>query len=309
MLQALYNCRMSELYTIMRLGWNSCHVYLTNFSAFSAAYTAPLIASRLAAIDAAEALLDFQARSASQELARVVLVDSTPTLLSLFGQLKRYISYAYPANDWVIQWDAAGQGYYNEAAAYNWDSMGQMLNSMALFVSANSVTLLANNNMPAGWEANFLGVKASFDANHIAYESERQMTQVATEMKVQANNNCYVDMIAMFQDARFIGLTDAEKKQFVFANLLQLVSGAGMSGLKGTVTDAATLGTGVGGAVIDIVNLGISAVTAPDGTYSISGVPAGNYNIEVSAAGYQTLVTTATVNLGTISTIDFQLFI
>ena len=307
MLQAIYNCRMSELYTIARLGWANCKTLLTDFTAMSAQYNLALVAARRAEIDAAEALPDFQARTAAQELLRISLVDQLPAILGNFQLLKRYISYAFPANQYTVQIDAAGQGYYLEASSENWDSAIAMCVSAENYMTANSIALLANNNMPAGFQAAYLALIATFNSTYVAYETERLATLVDTETKVAANNQLYTNLISMFKDAQYISaFTDAQKQAFIFSKNLQLVSGAGLGGFGGTVTDATTLGAGVAGATVDIITLGITAVTQSNGTYSFNSVPAGTYTVEISAAGYQTQQTSVTIT-NAFSTIDFQL--
>lgn len=106
-----YKCRQSELYTILRLGWNSVTANLATFTAFSAAYTALLVTARQTAIDSAEALPDYQARNSIAELLRNDLVDLSPSILSAFQQLKRYIKHAFAPNDRQAMYDAAGLGY------------------------------------------------------------------------------------------------------------------------------------------------------------------------------------------------------
>jgi len=307
MKQAIYNCRMSELYTIARLGWANCNTLLADFTAMSAAYNLALTAARRAEIDAAELLPDFQARTAAQELLRISLVDQLPSILGNFQLLKRYISYAFPASQYQVQSDAAGQGYYLEASSENWDSAIAMCVSAENYMTANSVALLANSNMPIGFQASFVALMSTFQNTYVSFENERLATLVDTETKVAANNQLYTNLIAMFKDAQYISaFTEAQKQAFIFAKNLQLISGAGLGGFGGTVTDATTLGAGVAGATVDIITLGITAITQSDGTYTFPSVPAGTYTVEISAAGYQTQQTSVTITTA-YSTIDFQL--
>lgn len=307
MLQAIYNCKMSELYSIARMGWANCAALLPDFTAMSAQYNNALVVARRLEIDSAESLPDFQARTAAQELLRISLVGQLPAILQNFQLLKRYISYAFPANQFVVQIDAAGQGYYQEASAENWDSAIAMCVSADNYMTANSVALLANNNMPVAFQAAFSALMTTFQNTYIDFETERLQTLVDTETKVAANNQLYTNLIAMFRDAQYIAaFTPAQKQAFIFAKNLQLVSGAGLGGFGGTVTDGATLGAGIAGAMVDILTLGITAITQGDGTYTFPSVPAGTYTVEISAVGYQTQQTSVTIT-GAYSTIDFQL--
>lgn len=285
MVQALYNCRMSELYTILRAGWNACSVHLATFTAFSAAYTAPLIAARLADIDSAELLPDFQARNSIAQNLRTDLQVANNHCLLVFRQLQRYISYAFPASQYQAQSDAAGGIYYNEAQNENWDSTAAMLVSMTNFIAANSAALLANANMPATFQAKVVGFQGVFNDTHAHFIAAENDAFVATETKVLANNQCYEELITMFRDAKYLGFSTATMKQFTFSALLSLISSGGASILRGTVTDAIT-GLPIAGAVIDLTNLGVSVVSDVNGDYEFTSVPGGTYNVNCTASGY-----------------------
>lgn len=309
MVQALYNCRMSELYTILRAGWQACSVNLSVFTAFSAAYTAPLIAARLHDVNSAELLPDFQARNSIAQNLRVDLQRANNDCLLVFRQLQRYISYAFPANQYQAQSDAAGGIYYNEAQNENWDSTVAMLVSMTNFITANSAALLANTNMPAVFPAKVVAFAATFGGTHARFLAAENDAFVATETKVLANNQCYEELIAMFKDAKYLGFSPATMKQFTFSSLLSLISSGGASVLRGTVTDSVT-GLPVAGAVIDLTNLGVSVISDVNGNYEFTGVPAGTYNVNCTASGYVLFAGVVVVTVSTlavITTFDIQM--
>jgi len=285
MLQTLYNCRMSELYTILRLGWASCSANLSSFTAFSAAYTSGFVAAREAEIDAAELLPDYQARNSIAQNLRTDLITVNDRVLLYFKQLQRYITYAYPVAQHQAQYDAAGYAYYSEASNLNWDSSAAMLVSMTNFIAVNSVQLQATNNMPTTFEALVQNVKLAFDTTHQDFLIAENAAFVATETKVAANNLCYQNLIAMFSDARYLGFSSALLKSFTFSSLLSLVSSGAPSKLRGTVTDAAT-GLGIPNVSVEITNLGVSVVSNADGEYLFNSVPYGTYNVAAAATGY-----------------------
>jgi hypothetical protein len=295
------------------MGWNSCSANLAAFTSFSAAYVNLLVVARLASIDAADNLLDFQARAASQELKRVALSDLNYTVLSSFQILKRYITYAFPANQTQILLDSAGWGYYPEASNQNWDSSEQMLNSMDIFISANSVLLLANSNMPIGFPATVAALYNTFASQHLDYESERQTTYISTETKVNANNAIYTECISMFSDAQLLGFSPALGKQFVFSSVLSLVSGAGAAGISGFVTDSVTL-LPVPNCEVRISSLGVSVLTGVDGSYLVSGIPADSYTVDYVPAPptnldppYIPQALLVVVPIGTVTVVDVAL--
>jgi hypothetical protein len=74
-----------------------------------------------------------------------------------------------------------------------------------------------------------------------------------------------------------------------------LVSPAGIGSVTGTVTDTST-GKPVPGATVSAP--GLSVTTGSDGTYTLSGLPVGSYQISVSAYEYQNATATVTVTAG-----------
>lgn len=307
--QAVYNCKMSELYTILRLGWAACSAHLATFTAFSAAYTAPLIASRIHDVDSAELLPDWQARNSIAQNLRTDLQAANVDCLLVFRQLQRYISYAYPPAQHQAQWDSAGYPYYNDAQNENWDSTAAMLVSMSNFIAVNSVALLAGANMPVTFSATVTGFQTTFNTLHANFLSAENDAFVATETKVIANNQCYNDLIEMFKDARYLGFSPATMKQFTFTQLLQLVSSGGGSVLKGNITDSAT-GLPLAGVSVELTNLGVSVVSDVNGNYQFTQIPSGNYNVSAVLSGYQLFTGVAVVTVSTTtttSTFDIQM--
>jgi hypothetical protein len=216
MLQTLYNCRMSELYTILRLGWAACDANLATFTGFSAAYNSALVTARIAEIDSAELLPDYQARNSVAQNLRTDLIEVNERVLLLFKQLQRYIAYGYPVPQHQAQDDAAGHSYYAEAANLNWDSSAAMLVSMTNFIVANSSDLLASNNMPSTFELTVIVTKSLYDTIHQNFLVAENLAFVATETKVAANNLCYQNLIAMFSDARYLGFSCFAKVIYFF---------------------------------------------------------------------------------------------
>lgn len=306
MVQSKYNCTQAELYTIVQQGWNSCLAQLAAFTAFSAAYVTGLITARLAALTAAQALPDFQARNSIAEALRTDLQAQNDVVLNLFQSLKRYISYAFPAVQHQAQWDAAGWGYYASAAALNWDDTANMLVSMDNFITANSVALLLNSNMPTAFGATVASAKTDFDTLHADFLDARQAAYVATEDKVNANNAIYDDLIAMFADARCLGFSEALMKQFTFSSILTLISGTGVATLKGVITDDVT-GLPIDGASVTLQNLAMTVTTTTTGEYQFTSIAGGTYDVEVDKVGYVQILDTVTVVSGSTTTKDYAM--
>ena len=76
--------------------------------------------------------------------------------------------------------------------------------------------------------------------------------------------------------------------------------------VRGTVVDEAS-GAALAAAVVTIEETGLSAVTGPDGTFAIEGVPPGTYNITVTREGFAPLSTPVPVAAGPPTRVDLEL--
>ena len=76
--------------------------------------------------------------------------------------------------------------------------------------------------------------------------------------------------------------------------------------IAGVVTDS-TEGGPIPGANLVISELSVGAASGADGSYEITGVPSGEYQLSASFVGYQTSVKTVTVEAGETTQVDFML--
>ena len=79
---------------------------------------------------------------------------------------------------------------------------------------------------------------------------------------------------------------------------------AGTGSVRGKVTDVAT-NAPVRGAQIFIVGTRFGGVSAADGSYSFTGVPAGAHVVRARSIGYKPMDQTVAITAGTASTVDF----
>jgi hypothetical protein len=308
MTTANYNCNTQELYSAARLGWDSCSEQLTDFTAFKAKYTATYITAQLAEIDTAANLPDDQARAAKAESERINLTQIADTCLANWQKLKRYIADAFSTEQQKPNIESAGSQYYEKAGNYNWDSLQGLLTAGQTYIAANLAALQANQNMPAVFATTFGTDKTAFDNLHQQFLQSEELSQQGTEAKVIANNKVYSNLISMFLDGQEIYKTnEVIKKQFVFDQVLNLVSGTGTAGIKGYVTADKT-NTPIQGAIVAIEQNGKSATTDQDGKYQILQVGANTYNIKIGAEGYTSkLIENVVIKTGTISTLSATL--
>lgn len=303
-----YNCTQQELYTISRLGWESCQQHLREFSDFKARYTYQYIQDRLQEVANAASLPDDQARGEQSETFRIQLLDASKQCLKLFNYLKRYIVDAYPDNLQKTKNDAAGQLYYEKAANANWDSVKGLLDSAFNFINNNMSDLMMNDNMPSNFPNNFATAKQTFETLHAQFLNSEENARIATQNKIDANNDLYTKLMIMFEDGQLIfSDNEAVRKQFIFAEALQLVSGVGTAGLKGYVTDSIT-GHPLSNVLVSLSGRTKTTTTDNEGRYEIMQVAANTYTVTFKLSGYQDYIqTNQEIKVGTMSKLDIQM--
>lgn len=307
MTKANFNCSQADLYMICRMGWQSCEEQLPAFAAFKAKYTPVFIADRRAEIDAAEALPNFQTRDAISETFRIQSSELLKQCLSNWQKLKRYIADAWPENLQKPKLEAAGQKDYTRAAEENWDAARALLTAGMQFIDDNTAALTANDNMPSTFQGAFKTAKGDFETKHQEFLNSQESNAAKAEDKNIANNDIHAKVMAMFLDGQEIFKNnDAIKKQFVFEQVLLLVSGPGTAGFKGTVIDSVT-GLPIEDVVFTLKGSDKTTTTDQDGRFSILQLAAQEWEVAVVKAGYQEKKFKQTVNVGTVSTIKIEL--
>jgi hypothetical protein len=308
MAKANYNCAEQELYTCCDTGWISCEQHQTNFVNYKPKYTLPFIQARRDDINAARALPDEQQRNDAYETSRIQLLALGKQSCDAWQTLKRYISDAYPPELQKSKTEAAGQNYYTKASANNWDSVKGLLTSGSTFITANLAALTANDNMPPAFQAAFDAIKLDFEKKHNEFIQAEEEARIGAETKILANNKIYADLISMLLDGQEIFKNEeAIRKQFIFAELLYLASGAGTAGFKGTVTPIGST-LGLEAVTVSIKDNGKTATTNSEGKYEINQLPAGTYTIKFNKEGYlETVISNFIVKVGTVSTLNAEL--
>ncbi|MBL7765790.1 MAG: carboxypeptidase-like regulatory domain-containing protein, partial [Chitinophagaceae bacterium] len=125
--------------------------------------------------------------------------------------------------------------------------------------------------------------------------------------KILANNEVYTELSKMMADGQTIFKDkDAILKQFTLVDLLNLVSGAGTAGVRGTVLNA-TNNKAIPEVTITVDETGNAAVSDDVGKYEISPMASGDYTLIISADGFQTQTIAHKVLIGTISTLNITL--
>ena len=135
--KADYPCSQMDLYSVLETAWGNNGVHLARFTNFKALYTLPFKTAALAAIAAAKALPDDDARSGASELLHIGVVNMGAICAHNFQFLKRYIETAFPDSEvQEVQLVIAGGNYYRDASRRDWESMIMMNTSMKNYLAA-----------------------------------------------------------------------------------------------------------------------------------------------------------------------------
>ncbi|KAJ1604384.1 hypothetical protein OJ253_3705 [Cryptosporidium canis] len=259
-------------------------------------------------ITAAETLPDEEGRRAAAALLCEQMTQKAEECRDYWQRLKLYIEEAFPENEIDIHLNAAGAAHYLKASANNWDSVKRIMIDGEAFITANTVALQANNNMPAGFLLEFATANGEFETLYNNFINASLDSELQTQTKINANNTVFKDLTSMLKDGQRIFKNDeALKNNFTFDQLLSDIAGGGQAGLKGTVTAEIT-SEPIEGVIVKIIGTDKQANTDALGKYHITQVAASTYDIEHSKIGYITkLVEDIEIQTGITKTLDTAL--
>lgn len=306
-IKANYRCSQSALYVLCRLAWANFNSNLARFNAFKPFYDTGFYNARFGEINAAEDLPNEQTRDDISETSRITLTQKAEICLDAWRFLERYIITAFPEPFTKPKLEAAGSDFYTQAAAFNWESLQSMMNAGENFITTHNAELSANNNMPAAFPGALSTAKSNFDTELSIFLEAEETRHLGADVKVSANNNLQIKVMAMLLDGQTIFQNEPSPLQlFIYDHLLDLITNH-IAGLKGTVT------TGVADSpledcTLEIVELAKSTPSAEDGRYDFGRCTAGTYTVKCSKEGFtpQTL-TDVEIAVGTTVTKNFSL--
>jgi hypothetical protein len=296
------------LYSILETAWENYDGHQPEFALHKALYTVLYSTNAKDAIAAAKALPDLQARGEPAETLRVSLVTQGETCRQNFRKLKSYIVTAYP--DPLVQkpkFGAAGQLYYRDSGNEDWESIASLNQSDSNFIAAESVALLAGNNMPAAFQAAYDGDAATFLATYNSFKSAEQTSEETAE-KIEANNAIFKTGMGMMKVGQVIFINEADVLvKFTFQSLWDLINPP-VAGVKGNVKRASD-NLPLSGARVTAQQAGEpieETSTDETGNYSLR-LAAGTYRITVDAPGFVSQSLEVIVETGNYRTVDFSM--
>jgi hypothetical protein len=199
-----YNCNMPELYAGLEIIWKSQGQYEAEFANENTLYTPGLCLVRKAAIDAARALPNGQARGAVAETLRITLLKKHEEAMNKWNSLEGFIKKAFKGEFYKPHIEEAGKKLKPKAMKKNWEVVKQLLVSGRNFISKHSAVLTSDGGMPAGFASQFETVEQELNALFEDFMEARQNAKEQTDAKILANNAIWKDGLSMMADAKNI---------------------------------------------------------------------------------------------------------
>lgn len=301
-----YNCSQDVLYAACELVITSLNEELVSFTALKPKYNAALVTALRAELLAARNIPALSQRQSEQEIARINLLSKLTLCLDKLNALRLYIRDAYTVSAIrEVRMMEAGFGDYEKAADANWEKLEAIMNNAKVFLSLHEADLLASDNMPVAFKADFDALAATVNPEIVAMQNMRENNKQGTSEKIQANNNLYTRVMSVCEDGAYIFRNDAAKaSQFIWSSVTDIITPPGAAGLKGEVKDELTSEIIIGASVnIKLPDSPlISVVTGADGKYLFGSLPIGNYEGKVTMDGYQSVGFTVSISTGVVST-------
>ncbi|MCF8258285.1 MAG: carboxypeptidase-like regulatory domain-containing protein [Flavobacteriales bacterium] len=303
---------MVELYTVAKAGLGSFRENKASFVAHKGKYDDPYADNLEAQIDAAMALPSLQMRDMRTEVAGIQLKVLAQTCLDNWQALKLYIrDVAGWKDEQKPRLEGAGWKDYAKAAAFNWEYVELLNNQGSIFIGDFEAELLAGNNMPGGFRAQYEAGRSAYATLLGELIDAKQDNPQETKVKMDANNALYDTVMDMFEDGRYIAKGDRPlADRFTFARVLNKIrkpttteGGGGGGGtptgdgnVKGKVTGKADGMPLVGALVTFSSDVDKTFTTDSNGLYDSGAIKNGDYAVKVWDENHEQIETTLTVN-------------
>lgn len=222
-----YPVSQAVLYIVCQNIIDNLRANLATFTAFSASYTDEFVDSLQKALDDAKALPTESIRALGHESIRLEMVEMLKPTLKKWKALKRYIAKAFSEPFHAANWNAAGWANYQPAADKSWPSVNALMAAGVQYINDNKTTLLADNNMPATFEAAFGLAATTFSDKNDEFIAAKQLAQQGTDAKITLNADLYSAIIKVCLDGQLIFEDEYLEKEFSFTAVAELVTPAG----------------------------------------------------------------------------------
>jgi len=300
-----YNCSQDVLYAACELVITSLNEELVDFTVLKPKYNAAFVTALRAELLAARNIPALSQRQSEQEVARINLLAKLTLSLDKLNALRLYIRDAY-TNVAIkdVRMQEAGFDDYDKAANANWEKLEAIMNNAKTFLGLHEAELLAGDNMPVGFKADFDALAATVNPEVVAMLNMRENNKQGTSAKILANNTFYSKIVSVCEDGVYIFRNDAAKaSQFVWVTVTDIITPPGAAGLKGDVKDEVT-SLPIEGATVLLKRGGFppdTAITDADGKYEFKSLTAADYTGKVIFEGYKDSDFTVSIQTGVTS--------
>ena len=307
----IYKCSQDVLYAACDLVITSLDEELVSFTALKPKYNVAYVDAMRAELLAARTIPALNQRQSEQEVARIRLLAKLTLCLDNLNALRLYIRDAYPdAEIREVRLSEAGFDDYEKVANANWEKLETIMSEAKTFIALHEAELLAADNMPPTFKADFDTLTATVNPEVVAMLNMRENNKQGTSSKILANNNLYSRIIGACEDGVYIFRNDAAKaSQFIWNSVTEIITPPGAAGLRGEIKDEVT-SVFISGAVVTLKGADspvIEATSDADGKYLFDRVPVGDYVGRVKKDGYDWYEFDVTIKTGVTSIKDFLL--
>ena len=306
-----YNCSQDVLYAACELVITSLDEELVSFTALKPKYNAGLVAALRAELMAARHIPALTQRQSEQEVARINMLSKLTLCLDKLNALRLYIRDAYSdAAIREVRTQEAGFDDYEKASKANWEKLVAFMDNASAFIALHEAELLAADNMPPTFKADFDALKITVNPEIVAMLNLRENNKQSTSAKITANNALFVGITGVCEDGAYIFRNDAAKaSQFVWTTVTEIITPPGAAGLRGEIKDDVT-SVFISGAVVTLKGADspvVEATSDADGKYLFDRLPVDEYIGKVKKEGYDEYQFDVTIKTGVTSTLDFLL--
>ncbi len=301
-MKANYKCSEMEFYTVCKTILVNLRKELGAFAALKAKYTMSFADAVENEIKAAIALPSEKQRTIKHQIPRINLNSRHKECMKKLRALRLYIKDAFnDKEEQRVRLKEAGFNDYRQALQKKWEVLIGSMHKGAQFIANHRTTLLANDNMPAGFEAEFITEADSLKTRVGKFLNMREHTLQGTHEKVLANNTLYKKVMGICLDGQFVFRdNEAKQVQFIFSRVMELVAPRNLARLKFVVKEAGTNLLLAGARVVIKPEgaVGLSTLTDNKGSGVFDGLSAGIYKVSVVLEGFVELVEDVKIRKG-----------
>lgn len=241
-----------------------------------------------ARLDVAGRLPSYSARISPREVNFSKLETLRNEALTLANFMERYLVRAYSQADFDIYIKPIKR--FRKSGNTDWSATKILLDSINIFIEQHAQTLQQKGFMPSDFIQKCALLQQKFKNVFVDFGNSKSDAITSTHEKILYLNAIYDTVRIICDDGQAIFANDPiNKKHFVFDEMMLLVAGAGIGGLRGKISDSVSKRP-VRRVIITILPGDKKAISLVNGRYTIKQLAAGNYTIRIEHPNYNTVI-------------------